>query len=251
VVRRGEQGVGRGLLDDLAGVHHEHAPRDLGHHAQVVRDEHERGAEPALHVGEQREHLRLDGHVERGGGLVGDDHGGVHHERHGDHHALAHAARELVRVLGGAARGVGDAHGLEHLDGAAHAARRDSPSCTRGTSAIWSPTVNTGLRAVIGSWKIIATRAPRRAQLALGRVIRSRPSNSTWLPGSISPGGRIRRRIESAVTDLPQPLSPTTPRVSPAWTSNDTPSTERRCRRRCGSTCGGRGPGGRGRRARV
>src|SRR3954462_6811707 len=37
----------------------------------------------------------------------------------------------------------------------------------------------------------------------------------------------MRRRIELAVTDLPQPLSPTTASVSPSATSNDTPSTAR------------------------
>jgi hypothetical protein len=36
------------------------------------------------------------------------------------------------------------------------------------------------------------------------------------------PGGRIRRRIESAVTDLPQPLSPTMPSVSPPRTRRET-----------------------------
>ena len=36
-------------------------------------------------------------------------------------------------------------------------------------------------------------------------------------PLAISPGGMgIRRRIDSMVTDLPQPLSPTTARVSPS-----------------------------------
>ena len=46
-------------------------------------------------------------------------------------------------------------------------------------------------------------------------------------PGSMRPGGRTRRRMDSAVTLLPHPDSPTTPTVSPAWTVNDTPSTAR------------------------
>ena len=42
------------------------------------------------------------------------------------------------------------------------------------------------------------------------------------------PGGcGISRRIESAVTLLPLPDSPTTASVSPRFTSNDTPSTAR------------------------
>ena len=47
---------------------------------------------------QQRQHLRLDGDVERGGRLVGDQHRGAAGDRHGDHHALAHAAGELVRI---------------------------------------------------------------------------------------------------------------------------------------------------------
>ena len=38
----------------------------------------------------------------------------------------------------------------------ASAAARDRPRCWISASAIWSPMVSTGLRLVIGSWKIIA-----------------------------------------------------------------------------------------------
>ena len=48
---------------------------------------------------EEVEHLRLNGHVEGGGWLVGNDQLRFAGERHGDHRALAHAARELMRVL--------------------------------------------------------------------------------------------------------------------------------------------------------
>src|SRR5688500_9855138 len=41
------------------------------------------------------------------------------------------------------------------------------------------------------------------------------------------PGAGIMRRTECAVTDLPQPLSPTTPRTSPRRTVRLTPSTAR------------------------
>ena len=52
-----------------------------------------------LQVAHQVEDLRLDGHVERGGGLVGDQQLGVAGQRHRDHRALPHAAGELVRVV--------------------------------------------------------------------------------------------------------------------------------------------------------
>ena len=50
-------------------------------------------------LAEQVEDLGLHGHVERGGGLVGEQQRGAAGEGDGDHHALAHAAGQLVRVL--------------------------------------------------------------------------------------------------------------------------------------------------------
>src|SRR5437764_1329453 len=47
---------------------------------------------------------------------VGDQDLRVARERDRDHHALAHAARELVRILVEAPRGRGDTHEVEQLD---------------------------------------------------------------------------------------------------------------------------------------
>ena len=44
-------------------------------------------------------------------------------------------------------------------------------------------------------------------------------------PPTISPGSRMRRRMEKPRVDLPQPDSPTSPRVSPRRTSRSTLST--------------------------
>ena len=65
----------------------------------------------------QVEDLRLHGDVERGRRLVGDDQARLAGERHGDHHALAHAAGILVRVGREPARRVGNAHAAEQLLG--------------------------------------------------------------------------------------------------------------------------------------
>jgi hypothetical protein len=50
--------------------------------------------------------------------LVGDQQLRAAGQRDGDHHALAHATRELVRVVVHALVGRRDVHQLEHLDGA-------------------------------------------------------------------------------------------------------------------------------------
>ena len=47
----------------------------------------------------QLQNLGLDGDVQRGGRLVGDEDVGLAGQRHGDHDALAHTAGELVGIL--------------------------------------------------------------------------------------------------------------------------------------------------------
>src|ERR1700745_3116822 len=66
----------------------------------------------------------------------------------------------------------------------------------------------------------------------MSRMARSDSFNKStpWkrIEPAMRPGGSgIKRRIELAVTDLPQPLSPTIARVSPSSTWNETPSTAR------------------------
>ena len=75
---------------------------------------------------QQLEDLRLDGHVERGGRLVGDEDVGLVGERHRDHHALALAARELMRIGVEPAFGVGQADQAQQFDRAR--ARRRAPT---------------------------------------------------------------------------------------------------------------------------
>ena len=97
--------VHRRLLDDLAAVHHGDPVGHLGHHAEVVGDQHHARAGVGLQLAHQVEDLRLDRDVERGRRLVGDEQLGLGGQRHGDHHPLRLAARELVRVRLGPALG--------------------------------------------------------------------------------------------------------------------------------------------------
>ena len=117
MLRMGEQLLDRRLLDLAPGIHHDDALRGLGDHAEIVGDEDHRGAELALQVEDDVEDLRLDGDVERGGRLVGDQHLRIAGERHGDHGALAHAAGQLVRIFPRALLRLGNAHQAQHLDG--------------------------------------------------------------------------------------------------------------------------------------
>jgi hypothetical protein len=90
------------------------------------------------------------------------------------------------------------------------------PRCTRSASAIWRPTVSTGLSDVIGSWKIIEISLPRSARIPASSIASRSLSSNRSFPETILPGGdAISRRMDSAVTLLPHPDSPTTASVSP------------------------------------
>src|SRR5205085_630044 len=83
----------RRALDDLAGIHHQHLVRELGDDAEVVSDEHDRGAARCAELAEKIENLRLDRDVEGRRRLVGDDELRIAGERHGNHRALARRSR--------------------------------------------------------------------------------------------------------------------------------------------------------------
>ena len=87
------------LLDHASRIHHVDPVGHVGDHAHVVGDQQQPGAGLAPQPLDQREDLRLDGDVERGGRLVGDQQPRPADQRHRDHHALAHPAGELERIL--------------------------------------------------------------------------------------------------------------------------------------------------------
>ena len=136
----------------LPGVHDQRPVAGLGDDRQVVGDEDQRQPELAAEALEQLEDLGLDHDVERGRRLVADDDGRVAGEGHRDHRALAHAARQLVRIgVGALAR---DADELEQLPGPALARRScGSPRRISIGSAICSPIRRTGFSAFIAPWK--------------------------------------------------------------------------------------------------
>src|SRR5262249_2093164 len=108
----------RRYLDDAPGVDDRHAVAELGHHAEIVRDEQDGHAALCLQAAQEIEDLRLDGDVECGRGLVGDQQLRPWCERQGNHRALAQAAGELVRIIAGALSRGGYLDVIEHLDGA-------------------------------------------------------------------------------------------------------------------------------------
>ena len=93
--------------------------------------------------------------------------------------------------------------------------------------------MKTGFRLVIGSWKIIAISLPRMARICdSGSCSRSTVRPSRWV-NSASPltwvlALRDSRRIRvKLVTDVPEPVSPTSAVVRPGWIWKLTSATER------------------------
>jgi len=99
-VRRGEERGVRRLFEDAAGMQHGHPVADLGDDAEIMSDEEDGGARLALQLADEAEDLALDGDVERGRRLVGDDEARAAGEGHGDEHPLAHAAGTARRDIG-------------------------------------------------------------------------------------------------------------------------------------------------------
>src|SRR5262245_51995988 len=101
-----------------------------------------------------------------------------------------------------------------------------SPWCSRTTSPTCVPMVSAGLSVVSGSCSTMAMALPRTRRIWDG-VLSSRfsPSSSTRPPTMRPAGSGTSRTRDRHVTDLPEPDSPTSARVSPAPTAKLTPST--------------------------
>ncbi len=101
----------------------------------------------------------------------------------------------------------------------------DTSRCRETASAICLPTVMVGFSEVSGSWKIMPISLPRIFRICSSdKAVRSWPL-SLMLPVAMCPPVGSRFMIDKAVIVLPQPDSPTMPRVSPGSSWNETPST--------------------------
>ena len=80
------------LFNFLPGVVHTYTLSCFSHDAHGMGNENECHFMVALQGGQQIQNLRLYGDVQCSGGFVGNDELGFAGERHGNHHALSHAA---------------------------------------------------------------------------------------------------------------------------------------------------------------
>ncbi|MNS57393.1 hypothetical protein D3C72_902780 [compost metagenome] len=118
LLRVDEDGGHVARLHQLAFFQHDGALRIAPDQPEVVRDEQHGRALVLREADHEVEHFALAQRVERGGRLVGDQQARLEQHHAGQHDALAHAARELVRVGVQAALGVGDLHAAQHVEAA-------------------------------------------------------------------------------------------------------------------------------------
>ena len=92
--------------------------------------------------------------------------------------------------------------------------------CTTSGSISWSCTLMRAFSAVAGSWNTTEITRPMRRRCAAERFVTSSPLKNT-LPDV----GCCKPHITLAVVDLPQPDSPTMPKVSPGMSLRVRPRT--------------------------
>src|SRR5690606_30657009 len=100
-------------------LHHADVVGNVRHDAEVVADEDHTDVMARLEFLQQAQYLGLDRDVECRGRLVGDDDARFGNERHGNHHALPHAAGKLEGPGTHALFGIAYADFLERRDGTA------------------------------------------------------------------------------------------------------------------------------------
>jgi hypothetical protein len=154
MLRIGEDPLDAAVFDHLPRIHHADMVGELGDKTEIVRDEDHRRACLATDRPDEIDDLRLHRHVERGRRLVEDQQPRPPRHRHRDHHALTHAARELVRIRVEHALRVADPELAQEIGDARgkHSVARES-RVPAAASATCSPAVSSGFRYVIGSWK--------------------------------------------------------------------------------------------------
>ena len=85
------------------------------------------------------------------------------------------------------------------------ASRSPTGAWASTASIIWVSTRRTGFKVIIGSWKIMAIRAPRRRRSRSSLAPTSSSPLKRTLPSTMRPGGSTSPRIEKPVIDLPLP----------------------------------------------
>ncbi len=183
-----------------------------------------------LHPGDEPQDLALDGDVERGGRLVGDDERAARRRRR-RRSGRAGASRPRARADRQRSTRSGSGTCTSSRSSRARASARPAVPAEDVDQPVGDLRADPARRVERGQRVLRDQRAGRADQAAAlgwaGRARRSVPSEA----GSGRPRSRPRgagcRGSALPIIDLPAPDSPTRPRASPAATSSDTPRSRR------------------------
>ena len=226
------------LFDDPAGVHHRDPVAGLGDDPEVVGDQQQRGVEVLAQVGRIR---MICASTSTSSAVVGSSatmNAGPQHQRERDHDAAA-ACRRRTRA-DSVVPGRRDAHAAQRLQRAGcdlSLLRAPFVGLAAPPRSARDPheRVEPGHRLLEDHAELAPAQAsaPWAAASSMSRPLEEQLAVEGGAPGSRPSSPRPR-------VDLPQPDSPTRPRISPGRTSKVTPSTARTGPRRCRTRPAGR-----------
>ena len=210
--------------------------------AEVVGDEHDRHAVALLQLAQKVEDLRLRRHVERGGRLVGDQQARVARQARwrssragAGRRSAGRSRRRCAARDSGCRPGASASMPIRRASFARHVAMQADRLDELAADGV--DRAERRHRLLEDKRDLVAADGAHRLAVGIerGKIDHSpeppcrRPRRNRISPPTIWPGRSRMPRIERAVTDLPQPLSPTMPSVLPGRTSKLTPSTAIDC----------------------
>ena len=199
----------RALLDQRAGVQHAHAVAHAGDHAEVVGDEEHRGAELRRRAATRSSTSACTVASSAVVGSSSTSRVGSVRERHRDHDALLHAARELVGVAVHDPGRVGDLHLAQHRLGALARLAAFAPRSSK-TSATCRPTRIDGFSARPDPGRPSRPSEPQPAQLVLAQRQHVAAADADAAAAHAAVGGQVaddrhghRRLAAAGLADEP------------------------------------------------
>ena len=107
----GDQPVGVGMqgslkkksgispFDDAARIHDKDLLAYFRYNPKIMGNEKDGRPDLSVHVDHEVQHLGLDGYIEGGGRLIGDQEAGPAGQRHSNHNPLPHSSGELMGIV--------------------------------------------------------------------------------------------------------------------------------------------------------
>ena len=108
-----EDAVGIALLDNLPVLHHHDAIGHIGDDTHIVGDQDDAGLDAMPQITHEIKDFGLHRHIQRGGGLIGNEQPGIQGQCLRDHRALTLPTGKLMGVMLDPLLGLGHVHQLQ------------------------------------------------------------------------------------------------------------------------------------------